>query len=103
MGSPIPVALSVIQAAARRPDAPRSARARVSASLYASTGLTAWSSLTRTSAQTVAAWTRARPSTVAVDSNQQALEHGDHEHDRNQQEADPEEQERPPDVHPARG
>src|SRR5829696_5164635 len=66
MGSPIPVALSVIQAAARRPDAPRSARARVSASLYASTGLTAWSSSTRTSAQAVAAWTRARPSSVSV-------------------------------------
>src|SRR5215204_4377346 len=66
MGSPIPVAPSVIQAAASRPDAPRSARAWVSASLYASTGLTAWSSSTRTSAQTVAAWTRARPSSVSV-------------------------------------
>src|SRR5829696_1853948 len=66
MGSPIPVALSAIQAAASRPDAPRSARARVSASLYASTGLTAWSSSTRTSAQTVAAWRRARPSSVSV-------------------------------------
>ena len=65
-GIPIPVAVRVIHAAARIPDAPSSGRHRMIASRYASTGLTSRPSSRRTSAQTVAAWTSARPSSVSV-------------------------------------